>query len=71
LYNVDDLEIWEDALCVLKAGRNITGGNDNESLWKTLKISYDHLDEEHQNMFLDIACFFTGFNKKTICRMGI
>ncbi|KAH8957983.1 hypothetical protein BDL97_07G120300, partial [Sphagnum fallax] len=69
LYNVDDLEIWEDALCVLKAGRNITGGNDNESLWKTLKISYDHLDEEHRNMFLDIACFFIGFNKKTICRI--
>jgi hypothetical protein len=69
LYNTDDLEIWKDALRVLKAGRNITGGDDNELLWKTLKISYDHLDEEHQDMFLDIACFFIGFKKETFCRI--
>ncbi|KAH8949678.1 hypothetical protein BDL97_10G044300 [Sphagnum fallax] len=69
LCNIDDLEIWKDALRVLKAGRNITGGYDNELLWKTLKISYEHLDEEHQDMFLDIACFFTGFKKNTFCRV--
>jgi hypothetical protein len=64
-----DLEIWKDALRELKAGRNITGGSDNELLWKTLRISYDHLNEEHQDMFLDIACFFTNFKKKTFCRV--
>jgi energy-coupling factor transporter ATP-binding protein EcfA2 len=61
LCNIHDLEIWKDALRKLKDGRNITGGSDDELLWKTLRISYDHLNEEHQNMFLDIACFFTSF----------
>jgi hypothetical protein len=69
LCNIHDLKIWKDASRQLKAGRNITGGYDNELLWKTLKISYDHLDEEHQDMFLDIACFFTGLKKKTFCRV--
>jgi ABC-type dipeptide/oligopeptide/nickel transport system ATPase subunit len=69
LYNIDDLKIWKDALRILKVGRNITGGYDNELVWKSLKLSYDHLDEEHQDMFLDIACFFTGFKKETFCRV--
>jgi hypothetical protein len=69
LCDIHDLEIWKDALRELKAGRNITGGYDNEFLWKNLKISYDHLNEEHQNMFLDIACFFIGFKKNTFCRV--
>jgi energy-coupling factor transporter ATP-binding protein EcfA2 len=64
-----DLEIWKDALRELKGGRNITGGSDNEKLWKTLRISYDHLIEKHQDMFLDIACFFTNFKKSTIYRV--
>ncbi|CAN5977006.1 unnamed protein product [Sphagnum jensenii] len=69
LCDIRDLEIWKDALRELKGGRNITGGSDNEKLWTTLRISYDHLYEEHQNMFLDIACFFVGFKKKTFCRV--
>ncbi|KAH8968606.1 hypothetical protein BDL97_03G135500 [Sphagnum fallax] len=69
LCDINDLEIWKDALRELKAGRNITGGFDNELLWKTLRISYDHLNEEHQDMFLDIACFFIGFKKNTFCRV--
>jgi hypothetical protein len=63
------LEIWKDALDKLKGVRNITGGSDNEMLWKTLRISYDHLNKEHQDMFLDIACFFVGFSKSTFCRV--
>jgi hypothetical protein len=57
LYNTKELEIWEGALRKLKSGQCITGGNDNEELWNVLKISYDHLDKHHQNMFLDIAFF--------------
>jgi predicted secreted protein len=37
--------------------------------WKTLQISYDHLIKTHQDMFLDIACFFVGFKKSTFCRV--
>jgi energy-coupling factor transporter ATP-binding protein EcfA2 len=64
-----DLAIWKDALDELKSGRNITWGSDNEILWKTLRISYDHLDKNHRDMFLDIACFFTNFKKNTFCRV--
>jgi energy-coupling factor transporter ATP-binding protein EcfA2 len=69
LCDIHDLEIWKDALRALKGGRNITGGSDNEILWKTLRISYEHLIETHQDMFLDIACFFVGFKKNTLCRV--
>jgi hypothetical protein len=69
LYDIHDLEIWKDALRELKGGRSITGGSDSEMFWKTLQISYDHLYEEHQSMFLDLACFFFGFKKSTICRV--
>ncbi|CAM6071740.1 unnamed protein product, partial [Sphagnum tenellum] len=69
LCDIYDLEIWKDVLRELKGGRNITGGSDNERLWKTLRISYDHLFKKEKNMFLDIACFFTDFKKKTFCRV--
>jgi hypothetical protein len=61
------LEIWEGALNKLKNGQSFTGGNDNEELWSKLKISYEYLDKQHQNMFLDIACFFGGLKISTIC----
>jgi len=61
LYNICDLEIWKDALHELKGGRDITRGFDNEMLWKTLQISYNHLFKKNQDMFLDIAYFFIGF----------
>jgi hypothetical protein len=38
-------------------------GNDNEELWNKLKFSYDHLDNDHQNMFLDIVFFWWFENK--------
>jgi hypothetical protein len=69
LCNIHDLEIWKGALRELKAGQNLTGGFDNELLWKTLRISYDHLFKKHQDMFLDIACFFVGLKRRTICRV--
>jgi hypothetical protein len=69
LYDIRDLEIWKGALHELKGGRNITGGSENEMLWKTLRISYDHLIKTHQDMFLDVACFFVGFKKITFDRV--
>jgi energy-coupling factor transporter ATP-binding protein EcfA2 len=68
LCNNKDLEIWEGALSTLEKGQNLTGGDDNEELWSVLRISYDHLDERHKNMFLDIACFFGGLKISTIYR---
>ncbi len=47
LCDIHDLEIWKEALHKLKVGQNITRGYDNELFWKTLKISYDQLNEEH------------------------
>ncbi len=61
------MEIWEGALSKLKSGQSITGAIDNEKLWSKLKISYDHLDKQHQNMFLDIVCFLSGSKINTIC----
>jgi hypothetical protein len=69
LCDIRDLKIWKSALQELKGGRNITGGSGNEMLWKILRISYDHLIKTHQDMFLDIACFFVGFKKETFCRV--
>jgi hypothetical protein len=69
LCNTKELEMWEGALSKLKCGQSFTGGNDNEDLWSVLKISYDPLDKQHQNMFLDIACFLGGLKLSTICRM--
>ncbi len=69
LCNTKELKTWEGALRKLKSGQNLTGGNDNEELWNVLKISYDHLDKQHQNMFLDIACFLGGLKINTICRI--
>jgi len=69
LCNIKELEIWEGALSKLKSGQCFTRANDSEEFWSKLKISYDHLDKEHQNMFLDIACFLGGLKISTICRV--
>ncbi len=44
-------------------------GNDNEELWSKLKFSYDNLDKQHENMFLDITCFLGGLKINTICQV--
>jgi hypothetical protein len=69
LCDISNLEVWKDALHTLKNGKNITGGSKDEVLWTTLRISYDNLDKDHQNMFLDIACFLVGFKESTLCRV--
>jgi hypothetical protein len=56
-----DRKIYRFHLC-----ESFTGGNDNEELWNVLKICYNHLDKQHQNMFLDIVYFFGGLKISTI-----
>ncbi len=65
------MKIWEGALNTLKSGQSFTRGNDNEELWSKLRISYDHLDKKHQNMFLDIACVLGGLKISTIVEHGV
>jgi hypothetical protein len=57
--------------CIMRIERwaKYNKGFDNEMFWKNLGISYDHLDKKHQDMFLDIACFFTNFKKPTFCQV--
>ncbi|XP_031121156.1 disease resistance protein TAO1-like [Ipomoea triloba] len=38
-------------------------GIPHDDVQKILKISYDSLDDDTRNIFLDIACFFIGHNK--------
>ena len=58
LCGVQRLRVWQQALRRLQRGQCLGGSWDNERIWRTLRISYDNLDEEEKNMFLDIACFF-------------
>ncbi|GLJ27434.1 hypothetical protein SUGI_0538600 [Cryptomeria japonica] len=51
LYNRDKTRYWPEVLHKLE-----TVGHD--SVFKTLKISYDNLSPVEQHIFLDIACFF-------------
>ncbi|KAK4595473.1 hypothetical protein RGQ29_013798 [Quercus rubra] len=38
----------------------------NPNIQQVLKISYDGLDKTQQDIFLEIACLFKGFNKKVV-----
>eukprot|EP00253_Pinus_taeda_P001240 PITA_01240 len=57
-----DLNRWE--LQLRKTSKTLPG-----DIQKTLKISYDALDNEERQIFLDIACFFIGENKDTAIRI--
>ncbi|KAI5312727.1 hypothetical protein L3X38_041901 [Prunus dulcis] len=53
------LQEWNSAWLKLKDGHSLD--NDiSRKIMKVLKISYDGLDKEQKNIFLDIACFFVG-----------
>ncbi|XP_034680298.1 disease resistance protein RPV1-like [Vitis riparia] len=53
---------WESALQKLKENPNIEVQN-------VLKISFDGLDKKEQETFLDIACFFKGWNENDVTRL--
>ncbi|KAF3432363.1 hypothetical protein FNV43_RR27103 [Rhamnella rubrinervis] len=47
------IEEWSDTLAKLKK-------NPDKDILHTLRISFDGLDDNEKNIFLDIACFFKG-----------
>jgi hypothetical protein len=53
LHGKDDLKYWKEQLH--KISKILP-----EEIQSILKISYDGLDPEEKEIFLDIACFFTG-----------
>ncbi|CAK9190431.1 unnamed protein product, partial [Sphagnum troendelagicum] len=64
----DQLLIWEEALQKLNNMEPLYGDK-NDRLYNTLEFCYSALAEPERNMFLDIACFFSGFKQKTIIRI--
>ncbi|XP_042480131.1 disease resistance protein TAO1-like [Macadamia integrifolia] len=54
--------IWESML------KKLQKVPDNDVM-KSLKISYDALDDEEQQMFLDTACFSIGMDKDIACHI--
>ena len=57
---------WERAFQRMKRGRHLDG---DEGLWSTLMISFDGLETNEKNMFLDLACFLPmGMQKERAWR---
>ncbi|KAL3323497.1 hypothetical protein AABB24_037903 [Solanum stoloniferum] len=57
-----DITEWESALVRIKK-------NSDVEITKNLKISYDGLEPEEQEIFLDIACFFRGIEKEKVMQV--
>ncbi|KAH0745179.1 hypothetical protein KY285_006836 [Solanum tuberosum] len=57
-----DITEWESALVRIKK-------NSDVEITKNLKISYDGLEPEEQEIFLDIACFFRGIKKENVMQV--
>jgi len=56
LKDEEDVEIWEEVLKKLNCGTIM----DERKIFECLRISYDSLQEQHQEIFLDIACALLG-----------
>ncbi|WMV26225.1 hypothetical protein MTR67_019610 [Solanum verrucosum] len=57
-----DITEWESALVRIKKKSDV-------EITKNLKISYDGLEPEEQEIFLDIACFFRGIKKEKVMQV--
>ncbi|KAH8973931.1 hypothetical protein BDL97_01G074300 [Sphagnum fallax] len=68
LHTKQQLEIWKDVLQRLRNAEGLDGGKDDK-LWKSFQISYEDLQPTERNMFLDIACYFCGFNEQMIIQI--
>jgi hypothetical protein len=56
---------WKEGLSRLKNVKPFGGDRiENDKLWRRLWICYIDLADEEQEMFLDIACFFSEYNSK-------
>jgi hypothetical protein len=56
---------WEEGLLQLKNAKSFCGDSvENDKLWGQLRTCYIDLAHEEQEMFLDIACFFSEYNSK-------
>jgi hypothetical protein len=62
LHGKDDLKYWNEQL--LKASKVLPS-----DIQRTLQISYDALDKEEKQIFLDIACFFIGEDRDTAIKI--
>ena len=72
LSSMECFDCWRGALEKLESGEPLDGEANNDRLWMALRISYDFLDENEQNMFLDIACFFCDlvhYGEQTLLRI--
>ena len=59
LYPRDDIRCWKSALDKYKRILN-------PNILEVLKISFDGLDQNQQDIFLDIACFLKGLHKDVV-----
>lgn len=55
-------EEWEDLLKILKK-------YPNKDIQNAFKVTYDRLEENEQEIFLDIACCYKGEGKERVKRM--
>ncbi len=56
------LQFWKGALKKLRTGK-ISNVDPLDILWQSLEISYRDLDQPEKDMFLDIACYFSGLKE--------
>ncbi|CAI0558274.1 unnamed protein product [Linum tenue] len=60
----EDRAVWEETLLRLRE-------TPETEVLDRLKISYDTLDDEAKQIFLDIACFYVGTDKEKLLTCGV